>query len=325
MLSDKPNVSLKIVHCWLFTRRVLVAELKHQYLQWNLERESAQYNYMETIARTFIFPSRQNQFIQENIFNNAPIRRVAVAMNTNSAVAGSFYENPFSYRRFHLGELRIIRGGRAIVSLDTTSPCRPYVTTMKAMQFNEDFPAVPMKHYQYHYILVFDMTSLQDAAEQLHYPELSGEILRLEMFIQFPLEQVTEVIDLGKNYQMFKLTNSEQSLKMFSFFEFSGSYENIVDFLGLFLVIVSVLYILIFFRPKSPENAANECCLIENPRHFFNLDCKSVFNTFCLVHKFCVWDFSTSFVLIQYLNASKSITLGFSILNYKIKLSISLF
>ena len=58
-----------------------------------------------------------------------------------------------------------------------TFPCRPYVTTMKAMQFNE-------------YFQVFDLT------EQLHYPELSEESLRLEMFFQFPLEQVTEKIVL---------------------------------------------------------------------------------------------------------------------------------
>ena len=148
MLSDNPNVSLKIVDCSLFTRRILVAEPNHQYLQWNLEREPAQYNYIETIARTFIILSRQNQFIQENIFNYAPIRRVAVAMKKNSAVAGSFYENPFSYQQFHLGELRIIRGGRAIVSLDTTSPCRTYVTTMKARQFNKDLPALLMEDFK---------------------------------------------------------------------------------------------------------------------------------------------------------------------------------
>ena len=92
-------------------------------------------------------------------------------MKTNLAVAGPFHENPFNYQQFHLRELRNIRGGRAIISLDTTSPCRPYVTTMKAMQFNEDFPALPMEDFQNHYILVFDLTSLQDAAEHLHYPE----------------------------------------------------------------------------------------------------------------------------------------------------------
>ena len=67
---------------------------------------------------------------------------------------------------------------------------------MKAMQFNEDFPALPMEDFQTRYILVFDLTSLQDAAEQLQYAELRGESLRLEKFFQFPLKQVTEVIVL---------------------------------------------------------------------------------------------------------------------------------
>ena len=102
MVSDNPNVSLKIVDCSLFTRRILAAEPNHQNLQWNLETEPAHYNYMETFTRTFIIPSRQNQFIQENVFNNAPIRRLAVAMNTNSAVARSFHENPFNYQQFNL-------------------------------------------------------------------------------------------------------------------------------------------------------------------------------------------------------------------------------
>ena len=144
-LSENPIVCLKIVDCSLFMRRILVAEPNHQNLQWNLEREPAHYNNMETIARIFIIPSRQNQFIQENVFNKTPIRRIAVAMNTNSAVVGSFHENPFNYQQFHLRDLRIIRGGRAICSLDTIYPCRPFVTKMKAMQFNEEFSALPMK------------------------------------------------------------------------------------------------------------------------------------------------------------------------------------
>ena len=86
MLSDNPNVSLKIVDCSLFTRRILLAELNHQYMQWNLEREPAQYNCMETIARTFIIPSRQNQFIQEKLFNKKNSR----CNEKNSAILGSF-------------------------------------------------------------------------------------------------------------------------------------------------------------------------------------------------------------------------------------------
>ena len=96
----------------------------------------------------------------------------------------------------------MIQGERAIVSIDTTSPCRSYVTTKKAMQYNKDFPVLPMKEFQNHFILVFDLISQQDAAEQLQYPERSGESLRLEKFFQIPLEPLTEVIVFGE-----RLTN----------------------------------------------------------------------------------------------------------------------
>ena len=98
------------------------------------------------------------------------------------------------------------------------------------MQFSEDFPALPMAVFQNHYILIFDLTSLQDAAEQLHYPNFSGESLRLEMFLQFSLEEVTEVIVLGEKLSNIQIAKWEQLLKMFSFFEFSGSHENVVFF-----------------------------------------------------------------------------------------------
>ena len=55
------------------------------------------YNFLETLAKTFIIPSRQDQIIQENIFNNAPILRVGIAMNTNSAFTGSLTESPLWY------------------------------------------------------------------------------------------------------------------------------------------------------------------------------------------------------------------------------------
>ena len=50
---------------------------------------------METLAKSFIIPAQQNQFIQEKVFNDALLRRRAIAMNSNSAFTGSFAENPF--------------------------------------------------------------------------------------------------------------------------------------------------------------------------------------------------------------------------------------
>ena len=99
MISDNPNVSLGIVDCSLYTRRIALKDDYHKKRTEMLAYAPVEYNYLETLAKTFIIPARQNQFIQENIFNNAPIRRVAIAMNTNSAFTGSFTENQFWYQQ----------------------------------------------------------------------------------------------------------------------------------------------------------------------------------------------------------------------------------
>ena len=51
-----------------------------------------EYYCVETLANTNTILARQNEFIKENIFNNAPIRRIAFPMISNSAFPGSFAE-----------------------------------------------------------------------------------------------------------------------------------------------------------------------------------------------------------------------------------------
>ena len=67
------------------------------------------FNYLETLAKNFIFPARQSQFIQETIFDNAPVRRIAIAMKTNSAFTGSQTENPFWYQQFDLRQIKRLK------------------------------------------------------------------------------------------------------------------------------------------------------------------------------------------------------------------------
>ena len=90
----------------------------------------AEFNYLETLAKTLIIPARQNQFFQKDISNNAPVRRIAIAMNTNSALTGSYTENPLWYQQFDLRQIRILRG-QPIVDFDAADNCRFYATTMK--------------------------------------------------------------------------------------------------------------------------------------------------------------------------------------------------
>ena len=66
------------------------------------------------------------------------------------------------------------------------------------MIFQDDIPWIPIDDFKDHYVLVFDLTSMQNATENCHYLELVGEPLRPELSFTNPLENVTELIVLGK-------------------------------------------------------------------------------------------------------------------------------
>ena len=119
-------------------------------------------------------------------------------MITNSAFTGSHTENPFWYQQFDLKQIRILRGGQPIVDFEAADNCRLYATIMKAMNFQDDIPSIPIDNFKDHNVLVFDLISMQDATENCHYPELVGEPLRLELNFTFPREHVTELIVLGE-------------------------------------------------------------------------------------------------------------------------------
>ena len=71
---------------------------------------------------------------------------------------------------------------------------------MKAMNFQDDIPSIPIDKFKDHYVVVFDLTLMQDATENCHYPELVGEPLRLKLKLNFTLlqEHVSELSVLGE-------------------------------------------------------------------------------------------------------------------------------
>ena len=148
MISDNPNVSLEIVDCSLYTRRFALKDDYHKKRMEMLAYTLVEFNFLETLAKIFIIPARQNQFIQENMFNNAPVHRIAIAMNTDSAFTGSYTENSLWYQQFDLRQIRILRGGQPNVDFDAADNCRLYVTTMKAMNVQDDIPSIPIDNFK---------------------------------------------------------------------------------------------------------------------------------------------------------------------------------
>ena len=75
------------------------------------------------------------------------------------------------------------------------------------MNFQVDNPLISIDDFKDHYVLVFDLTSMQDATEIRHYPEPFGEPLRLELNFTDPLENVTELNVLGERMSSVAVDN----------------------------------------------------------------------------------------------------------------------
>ena len=71
MISDNPNVSIGFKDFSLYTRRIALNDDYHKKRMDMLVYAPVEYNYLESLAKTFFIPARQSQFIQDNIFNNA--------------------------------------------------------------------------------------------------------------------------------------------------------------------------------------------------------------------------------------------------------------
>ena len=106
MISDNPNVSLGIVDCSLYTRRIA---LKDEYLKKRLDMLAyipVEYNYLETLAKTFIIPARQNQFIQKKHFQQWSHSSSPDCNEHKLCLHWFFYWKPILVSEFDLRQVR---------------------------------------------------------------------------------------------------------------------------------------------------------------------------------------------------------------------------
>ena len=153
MISVNPNVSHGSVDCSFYTRRFALKGDSYKKRMDMFGYTSVEFNLLETLAEIPIKPTRQELFIQKIFFNNAPVRRIAIAMNTNSAYTRSYTETPFWYQKIDLRQIRILGGGQPHVHFDAAGNCCLYVTTRIAMNFQDDLTAYPMNHFKDHDVL----------------------------------------------------------------------------------------------------------------------------------------------------------------------------
>ena len=183
LISDNPNVGLAIVDCSFYTRRIALKDDYHKKRMDMLAYTPVEFNYLEALAEIFIIPAYKTSSFKKTFSSKLQF----VEMSTNSAFNESFTENLFCCQQSgtDLRQSRKLRGGHPIINFDDADKCGLYVTTMKAMSFQDDITSIPGDNFKDHYGLVFDLISMQDATENFHYAKLVREPLRLELSIHF--------------------------------------------------------------------------------------------------------------------------------------------
>ena len=81
------------------------------------------------------------------------------------------------------------------------------VKIMKTLKFQDDIPSIAIDSFGVHYVMVFDLTLMQEATEFCLFPKPFGEPMRLKLNFTFPLEHVTELIVLRRECLLLQLTS----------------------------------------------------------------------------------------------------------------------
>ena len=104
-----------------------------------------------------------------------------------------------------LRQITLLRRGQPSVNFDAADNCRPYVTLIKAMNFQDGILSTPVDKLKGQCVFVFDLTSTQDFFEKCQYPELVGGALRLNFTV--PPEYITELIVLENEGVRLQITS----------------------------------------------------------------------------------------------------------------------
>ena len=196
MISDNPNVSLGFADCSLYPRRVVLINDYHKKRLDMLAYTPIEQNFSKTVAETVINPRRQNQFLQKEILNNAPVRRIAFATNAISVFTRFYTENHFLYKKLAHRQIKPIGDEQLVVDFEAADNCHLYATTTKAMNLQYDISPFPAFNYREGCVLVFERTSMQVATEKFQLPDLVGGPLTLEFIFASLLENVTQLFVL---------------------------------------------------------------------------------------------------------------------------------
>ena len=160
----------------------------------------ASYPYLETITKTFLAFAGLQSWKQEDVSGRELIRTLAICLNTNEAFLESKLLNPFNYRKFNLEQICIYRNGSPVAdsSISTDDSKRVYFKTMSDLAYIDNGHGISLEDYPNNFIMVFDLTSSQQASHDFILPELTNCSVQIELKFSAALAYNVEIFLIGE-------------------------------------------------------------------------------------------------------------------------------
>ena len=116
-------------------------------------------------------------------------------MSASAAFIGTNIQNPFSYQKSDLNEKTVYRNGfvTAGTPMSTRDDKRLYLFSLGALAFIENGHGISLANFPHHYIMVFDLTSTQDATDDFNHPKLTNSSLSVQLKFSAALPNNIEI------------------------------------------------------------------------------------------------------------------------------------
>src|SRR5213083_2777137 len=114
LMSDgaNPNFRVKIHECKLMMRKVHISPTVFIEQAKAFEVGNAKYPIRRVVCKSYSVGTGMRDNIHEGLFTGQIPSRIVVAMVDNEAFNGSYRRNPFNFKHFHLGSIKIYVDGQ---------------------------------------------------------------------------------------------------------------------------------------------------------------------------------------------------------------------
>lgn len=198
--EDAKHYKIVVTEANLYCRKMTVADHVVSAIEKVLSKTPATYRYTEVLPKVFLMTRGILSWSQEDVFNKEPVRRFAIAMCLNNAFVGSNRSNPYHYQKYDLQQITVYRNGMPVAGtpLHTVDNKRMYFNSLSALAYFNGSHGIPLNEFENHYVMVFDLTSTQQASHEFIHPELTNSSISLQLQFRTALPDNVELFLLGE-------------------------------------------------------------------------------------------------------------------------------